>query len=887
MTNKGNKTSSQVQFIASHQPSLVVGDYTITVEQHIQIPAKSVDQTFPLKQEQKFSVLGPRFTLDPQDIRAVFPPAGSLGEHSNVLPHIILRRSTLPWERRAAPLSDDEEKALAKEEKSRTENEKRLAKSGNEKKKIPWLALLLFDERDVTKKDILDQIKTPNSWKLSELPAATVNLPRSTDPGVTNTNYKVHFPNMPPEFGDHKDDAVAVIDVPKSLLSEILPSKEEFKFLAHVRQTTDADGNPQGDEVAVIICNRLPKSGSTSIAHLVSLEGRYNNSGFDFQQAKDDDLIRLVSLYSWRFACVSERHSFKGLLMQLNHQMLFNLPIKVESDEVIDYLCNINDMDLPVPDRLNQALLQSDKPIPGNVSFKDQSAWKINDGSKCYFVSKNTRKIYDQAGRDTNKSTTSVSDAQKVRSQVVKLLHLKKDKAKITEDKIHWWLGIYKPEYFLSKESTVFYVYHLDPDSASTLRLPSMKNKDETVNETAELYFAMGCAPLPHDMRQGNKSVSWYHGPLIPGTKTVANINLPIRSADELVLYNSKIGMFDVSYCAAWELGRLLTLQNKRVSLDLFNWKHSHAQSIKDAEGQLDHLPFDTPTALDLPESVRTWFKNLALLKGLPFNYLVPDERMLPTESIRFFQVDNSWVECLLDGAFSIGRVLSKEHNRDSDLSKHLPGEKKMSGFLLRSDVVSGWPGLLVDGYIFIEDKNREIFNKISEMGIPDELQNVFQGRGLSLPKPLSVMKLDKDSWQMTDQNKQLFYTVFYSNNQMEVKIRLLRMDRLSKNVLLCLFEGLIQAIDIHLKPETLHFGVSEGDDEHLGNDDKPVKWYKTLRDNDGKELTGWVKMTIKDNNAINIADLAKETNSNNSAQFALQMIEGVQSVRFKAHEKN
>jgi hypothetical protein len=30
-----------------------------------------------------------------------FPPDGSLGEHSNVLPHIILNRSTLPWERPA------------------------------------------------------------------------------------------------------------------------------------------------------------------------------------------------------------------------------------------------------------------------------------------------------------------------------------------------------------------------------------------------------------------------------------------------------------------------------------------------------------------------------------------------------------------------------------------------------------------------------------------------------------------------------------------------------------------------------------------------------------------------------------------------------------------
>lgn len=64
------------------------------------------------------------------------------------------------------------------------------------------------------------------------------------------------------------------------------------------------------------------------------------------------------------------------------------------------------------------------------------------------------------------------------------------------------------------------------------------------------------------------------------------------------------------------------------------------------------HLPFDTPTAdLELPETVRSWSENLILLEGVPFHYLVPDERILPAESIRFFQVDPIWIECLVDGA--------------------------------------------------------------------------------------------------------------------------------------------------------------------------------------------------------------------------------------------
>ena len=48
---------------------------------------------------------------------------------------------------------------------------------------------------------------------------------------------------------------------------------------------------------------------------------------------------------------------------------------------------------------------------------------------------------------------------------------------------------------------------------------------------------------------------------------------------------------------------------------------------------------------------VVSWLTRLHLLYAVPFAYLVPDIRMLPAESIRFFQVDNGWVEALLDGA--------------------------------------------------------------------------------------------------------------------------------------------------------------------------------------------------------------------------------------------
>ena len=356
---------------------------------------------------------------------------------------------------------------------------------------------------------------------------------------------------------------------------------------------------------------------------------------------------------------------------------------------------------------------------------------------------------------------------------------------------------------------------------SNILRLPKVDNPE------AEEYLSMGYLPLPHLLRQGGKTFSWYHSPLIPGNNSSDSITLPIRAADGLIRYNPSNGMFDISYAAAWELGRLLSLQSKNFSISLYNWKRNHTQALKCAEEAIDsHLPFHNLPNVELPDEIASWFTNLSLLKGVPFNYLVPDEQMLPIESIRFFCVDRLWIECLLDGAFSIGRVNEAECQCDRDRSDKVAKNPypKVSGFLLRSDVVAGWPGLLVDGY-----------------GKEDDTQ----------------------------------------------PLQLLRMDRLSANVLICLFAGEIKEVDIHQKPETLHFGLDSDDqgktyDKKLKNDQGQavefkidnIPWkeeHKRIINID--QLKQYIEDQLKSNNIT--------FTSFNSAEFALEMIEGVEKVRF------
>lgn len=49
----------------------------------------------------------------------------------------------------------------------------------------------------------------------------------------------------------------------------------------------------------------------------------------------------------------------------------------------------------------------------------------------------------------------------------------------------------------------------------------------------------------------------------------------------------------------------------------------------------------------------------------MPFGHLVPDERMLPAETLRLFYLDMSWVDALVSGALSVGAQSSRDTQQD------------------------------------------------------------------------------------------------------------------------------------------------------------------------------------------------------------------------------
>jgi hypothetical protein len=132
----------------------------------------------------------------------------------------------------------------------------------------------------------------------------------------------------------------------------------------------------------------------------------------------------------------------------------------------------------------------------------------------------------------------------------------------------------------------------------------------------------------------------------------------------------------------------------------------------------------------DLPPYLESFLAHLRLLVGVPFEYLVPDGRLLPPESIRFFYLDRSWADRLVDGAAAVGQIGSREEAhyqaRASVLSQLLDQGERMvrplqrgtsfaeakaasdaiqeqartvTGFVLRSSAVKGWPHMDVRAY--------------------------------------------------------------------------------------------------------------------------------------------------------------------------------------------
>jgi hypothetical protein len=145
---------------------------------------------------------------------------------------------------------------------------------------------------------------------------------------------------------------------------------------------------------------------------------------------------------------------------------------------------------------------------------------------------------------------------------------------------LHYWT-------FNSKGDTAAFVDQLERlnqrepggrDAANT----NLRVAKEGASPPISGALAAGYVPLDHELRTGETTVSWYRGPLSPIDSTPSAVELPISSPDQALVFDPTTGMFDVSLAAAWTIGRLAALQDKRFASALYAWKKGLARAVVD-----------------------------------------------------------------------------------------------------------------------------------------------------------------------------------------------------------------------------------------------------------------------------------------------------------------
>jgi hypothetical protein len=401
--------------------------------------------------------------------------------------------------------------------------------------------------------------------------------------------------------------------------------------------------------------------------------------------------------------------------------------------------------------------------------------------------------------------------------------------------------------------------------------------------ESVRAAYQRGYTALNHSTRLGEKAVSWYRGPLVPFYLARLTSYTFRPATDAAVRYDPLQGMMDVTYAGAFQLGRLLALQDRQFAVSLYayrtrvrrhvngllsknrlgkvlgvagglepernmmraylskppgtsarRWSEATEDGFEPAQIKSDTEPKQgkEDTDLTVPENVRQWLGRLMLLYRVPFNYLVPDERMLPKDSIRFFYLDPGWLKCLLEGACSVGRASSRDELVDMELRdnflKYAIEESRMvrrresldagstqkpldagswtqlTGFLLRSPVVEGWQGL-----------------------------------------EMRAWETWKKEWDADEADEAA---------KKENELKPLRIDRLAPDMMLCIFDGKLNHIEIKQPPEGMHFGaaIDQGGTGHKSS-------LRSLVKSPGEQVSPavWITVNLRGVLANRVVDVA------------------------------
>ena len=268
-----------------------------------------------------------------------------------------------------------------------------------------------------------------------------------------------------------------------------------------------------------------------------------------------------------------------------------------------------------------------------------------------------------------------------------------------------------------------------------------------------------------------------------------------------------------------------------------------------------------------LPPYVAFHLARLRLLHDVPFRYLVPNAKLLPDESIRFFTLNDAWLDSLVEGALAAASNGTREMAR----ARAAAGDAIASSSSLRYGVRKVSLGKL--SFDLVEKEDQSIKKGVvSGMLIRSKLVSQWP-------------KLSLRAW--TSSNTQLIPLgvdpADLERTAPHLVMPILRLERLSPSTMLALFDGVPRMIWLEEPHSAVQFGV-EGTIAGA-----PLR--VDIRDEQGRDTGSFVELPMRMGavpGVIDIESLAQQIDNarplgmqRGSAALALQLLRPPVRQRF------
>lgn len=106
----------------------------------------------------------------------------------------------------------------------------------------------------------------------------------------------------------------------------------------------------------------------------------------------------------------------------------------------------------------------------------------------------------------------------------------------------------------------------------------------DIADPTAKMALQIGYTALQNNMRAGETATSWYRGPLVPSPTIRVDFPAPAGNtylySDNAIHYDPNTGIFNHSYSAAWQIGRLLALSDGSFANGFFDWRNAYINNV-------------------------------------------------------------------------------------------------------------------------------------------------------------------------------------------------------------------------------------------------------------------------------------------------------------------